>query len=161
MKLIRYTAYAAEILLALTIQSVPYLLPTVFGEKALLLLPLALSFAVWEEELPSAVLGAVCGMAADLSFSGRVGFFSIFFVIACYILSRLMADYIKTTCLTAVLAAAAVIVLVLSVHCIIFVGDTGFFVRHYAVMILYTLAVMPLFYGLNKAVLARTKRSMV
>ena len=48
-KVLRYSAYAVEILFAFVIQATPYFLPSMFGEKAVLLVPLAISMAVSEK----------------------------------------------------------------------------------------------------------------
>lgn len=164
-KLCKYTAYTVEILLAFIIQSTPYCLPEIFGEKALLLLPLAVSIAVLEEEIPAMIFGLICGLLADSAFNGTIGFFSIFFVVLCYISGRFMTDYIKMNLLSVMLLALGSIVLVFGFHFLLYYVLEGyghifhFFVEHYLIRMIYTLAVMPVFYGLNKRISTKFQRS--
>ncbi len=161
----KYTLYVLEILLSFVIQTTPHLLPSIFGEKAFLLLPAVLSAAVFESEIPSVALGLTGGLLADLSYSGSVGFFSIFLVILCYTASRLMADYIRTSFLTVMLMAAVGTTGIFLLHFLFFyvlAGGTnisGFFAAHYMTRIGYTLICMPVYCILNKTVSEKFQRS--
>lgn len=164
-EIIKYTVYSLEILLSFVIQTTPYLLPSVFGEKAFLLLPAVLSVAVFEGDIPAAAFGLAGGLLADISFGGTIGFFSIVFVPLCYAISRLMTDYIRTNVLTVMLTGIVGILTVFLLHFIFFyigAGGTnifGFFAAHYIIRIGYTFAFMPVYCILNKTVSERSQRS--
>ena len=86
-KIIRYALYGIEIMICFALQVTPAALPEVFGGKAVLLLSLALSFGVFEKELPAMLLAVVCGFLTDCAYSGTVGFYVIMLVIACFTIS--------------------------------------------------------------------------
>lgn len=160
-RVVKYITFSIEILLALIIQSTPYLLPEVFGGKAILLVPLAFSIAVFEEEIPAVIFGAVCGLLIDSGYSGPIGFYAITLAITCYIISFLMANYVRTNLLTAMLTALAAVPVVIFLQFIFYYllmeydDAWGFFARHYISRIIYTLAFMPVFYGLNRFIAVR------
>ena len=163
-KILRYSAYAVELLFAFVLQTTPYFLPSMFGEKAVLLIPLAISAAVFERDIPAVIFGALCGVFADLSYSGTMGFFGIFLVIISYIASRLMTDYIKTNMISVMTVGTVGVILVLTAHFLfycVFAGYTGLwtiFSCRYLIRILYTVAFIPLFYLLNKKISLKSQR---
>ena len=163
-KILRYSAYAVELLFAFVLQTTPYFLPSMFGEKAVLLIPLAISASVFERDIPAVIFGALCGVFADLSYSGTMGFFGIFLVIISYITSRLMTDYIKTNMISVMTVGTVGVILVLTAHFLfycVFAGYTGLwtiFSCRYLIRILYTVAFIPLFYLLNKKISLKSQR---
>ncbi len=156
LRILKYAVYAVEIALSLLIQGTPYLLPEVYGGKAVLMLPLALSFAIFESDIPSMVFAVICGFLADCSYSGPIGFYVITLLILCFTVSNLNGSYIKTNLLTAMLLAVIgipVIIFLQFLFYYVFAGYTdawSFFARHYISRIIYTIAFVPVFYGLNK-----------
>ena len=163
-KILRYSAYAIEIIFIFVLQTTPYFLPEMFGEKAVLLVPLAVSMAVFEDDIPAVILGALCGIFADFSYSGTIGFFSIFLVIISYITSRLMTDYIRTNIISVMTLGTVGIILVLTAHFLfycVFAGYTGLwtiFSGHYLIRILYTITFIPIFYLINKNISLKSQR---
>lgn len=153
---VKILVYAAEILSAFVLQSTPYLLPELFGGKGIILLPLAISAAIFEQDIPAMVIGAVCGFLADCSYGGAPGLYSIMLVVICYFVSRLNTRYIKTSLPAALLIGAAAIPLMIFFRFLFFYVFAGysnagtFFVRHYAPRILYTLAFMPAFFCFDR-----------
>ncbi len=91
----RYLAFSVEILLLWVLQSTPKLMPEFFGAKPFLLLAAALSFSVCCEVSPSVILGAVCGVLADISSGGTVGFFSVAVTLVCFAQATLLDIYIN------------------------------------------------------------------
>lgn len=152
----KYILYFLEAVFAFALQATPYLLPEIFGEKAVVLLPLALSFSFFEDESKSVVFGAFCGMLADFAFGGSVGLFSISLAIICYIISLLSQRYIKTGFLSELAISCTAILFILVLHFVLYFAFSGynyiiqFFFTHYITRILYTLAFVPLFICLNR-----------
>lgn len=163
LRIVKYAAYGAEVFLALIIQGTPYLLPEVFGGKALLLMTAALTIAVFEEEIPSLVFAVICGFLADCSYSGPIGFYAILFSVMCYTLSYMYGNYIQRNLLTAMLAAVIAVPVMFFLQFLFYYIFAGyddvwvFFARHYFSRIIYTLALVPPFYGLNKLLNKRMK----
>ncbi len=162
-RVIRYILFALEILILYLVQVTPYLLPEVFGGKAILLLPAALSMAVFENEIPAMVLALVCGLLTDCAFSGPIGFYTIVLMIACYFISLLYQNYVRKTLLTVMLVSLTVIPLTLTLQFLfyyVFAGysDGGYvFVHHYLSRIIYTVALVPVCYGVNRLIAKKTK----
>lgn len=160
-RILRYVLYGVEILLTWIVQETPYCLPEVFGGKAVLLIPLALSFAVFEKEIPAMVSAVVCGLLTDCSYSGPIGFYVIGLVIACFAVSTAYQGYIRRSMLTVMLMAGIVIPVLLTMQFLfyyVFAGyaDSGYmFLKHYVSRILYTFAVMPVYYSINQTLLVR------
>ena len=97
---------------AFALQATPYLLPEIFGEKAVVLLPLALSVAFFEDESTAVIFGAFCGMAADLASCGNIGYFAISLTVICFVIS-VLSGYVKRNFLSALAAGAAAALLIL------------------------------------------------
>ena len=156
LRVIKYVLYVIEILLALLIQCTPYLLPEVYGGKAIVLLALALSISVFEPEVPSMIFAVICGVLADCSYSGPIGFYAIMFAVMCFIVSVLNENYIRRNLLTAMIEAVIAIPAIIFLQFLFYYIMAGygevwsFFLRHYISRIIYTLAFVPLLYGLNK-----------
>lgn len=163
-RVVKYTIYALEILIAYVIQSTPGLMLEVFGGKPILLVPVAITIAVFEREVPAIVFGVICGVVTDMGYSGAVGYYGIMLAIVCFIVSNLMENYIRTNLLTIMLVSTIsipVIIFLQFVFYYIFAGYTdiwGFFVKHYISRIIYTWAFTPVFYGFNRFIALRTSQ---
>ena len=149
--LVKCIMYFLEAVFAFALQATPYLMPELFGEKAVLLLPLALSVAFFEEESIAVIMGAFCGVLADFAFDGSIGLFAVSLTILCYVISLLSRRYIKISFLSAVLAGCFLTVLIMLIHFVLYFAFSGynyimqFFFMHYITRILYTLAFVPFF----------------
>ncbi len=158
---VKYIAFSIEILLVFIVQDTPYLLPEVFGGKAVLLVPTALSIAIFEDEIPSVLFGALCGMLIDSGYSGPVGFYAIALSLICYTVSFLMANRIRTNMLTVMIVAFVSIPVLLLLQFVFYYVFADydhafeFFVKHYISRIIYTLVFVPVFYKLNKFIAVR------
>ncbi len=158
MKLLRCIAYSLEILLAFLWQVTPGLLPEVYGGKAVLLVPVALTIAVFESDITAMVFGVVCGLLTDCSYSGPIGFYVILLTISCFVISSLYENYVRKCLMTAMLMAFAAIPVIFVLQFLFYYVFAGypdgwtFFVRHYISRIIYTLAMTPVFYGLHRLI---------
>lgn len=149
----RYIAFALEMILLAVLQSTPKLMPEIFGSKPLLLVAAALCFAGVEEVVPSTVLGAVCGVIADLSGTGRIGFFAVALTLCCYGISHLMNTRLRSNLFTLMLLSLGGVILIIGLYFVFFrllagVPDSGIlFVNHYISRILYTyVCIVPLYF---------------
>ena len=151
----KYILYFVEAVFAFALQATPYLLPDIFGEKAVILIPLALSVSFAEDESFAVIFGVFCGLLADFAFQGSIGFFAVSLTIICYIIS-VLSGYIKVTFLSKLTVNCIAVLLILILHFVLYFAFSGyngimqFFFTHYMIRILYTLIFIPLFLLINK-----------
>ncbi len=159
---VKYTAFSLEILLCYIIQSTPGLTLEVFGGRPVLMLPLAMTIAVFEGEIPAIIFGVICGLMADSGYSGPMGYYAIMLAVLCYVVSILMENYLRTNLLTAVLIGIISIPIIIVVQFLLFYVLMGYdysseyFVSHYISRIVYTFAFVPVFYGINRFIASKT-----
>lgn len=162
-RVVRYTAYILEILIIYIVQGIPGFIPDVFGGRPVLLVPVALTIAIFERDISAVVFGTVCGLMTDFGYSGAAGYYGIMLAILCFVVSNLMENYIRTNLLTAMLIATISIPIIIFLQFVfyyIFAGYNdvwGFFVKHYISRIIYTWAFTPVFYGLNRFIAVRAR----
>ncbi|MDP4119445.1 MAG: rod shape-determining protein MreD [Bacillota bacterium] len=153
---IRYLAYIIEIIVFYSLSSTPGLIPNIFGGAPIFLLPIAITIAVFENEISGMFIGLFCGILLDVCGSYSQGFFAITLAILCFFLGFLSDNYIKIKFLTIIFTAVLIIVVLLSLHFFFFFvlqdySDSGwFFMQHYLSRIICTIAVTPIIYFLNK-----------
>ena len=112
-KIFRYIAYIIEIILVFVIQTTPGLLPEMGGTKPILLIPVALTIAFFEQEIPAMFFGLGCGVVLDLSFSSNIGYYAFFLTLICFIISQIFRDYMVVSFLNSLAFSAGVIVLII------------------------------------------------
>ena len=83
-KIIRYFAYTIEILILYMVQETPGLLPEIGGARPVLLIPAAISIAMFESELAGIAFGLLCGLFLDIGMGGVLGFHGLLLAAACY-----------------------------------------------------------------------------
>lgn len=161
---VKYTAFSLELLLCFVIQSIPALTLEVFGGRPVLMLPIALTIAIFEGEIPSIAFGVAAGLLADSGYSGPVGYYAIMLAIACYIISILMENYIRTNLLTAVIIGAISVPVIITGQFLLFYvlmgygNELNYYLTHYVSKIIYTFAFIPVFYGINRFIASRTSQ---
>ncbi len=152
----RYFAYGLEILLLFILQSTPNLLPELFGGKPLLLLPAAITIALFESEIPAMFFGLASGILLDLGYGDNIGFYTVMLAIVCFLLGWIFRDYmvvnfLNATAFTAVITAGLICLYFLLFY--IFSGKSGagyYFINHYVSKIVYTFLCGIILYFLNK-----------
>lgn len=160
---VKYTAFSLEILLCYIIQSNHVLSPAVFGGRPVMMLPIAMTIAVFEGEIPSIVFAVICGILADAGYSGPIGYYAILLAILCYTVSILMENYIRTNLLTVIMIGALSIPIMIIGQFMLFYVLMGYgnewhyFLTHYVSRIVYTFAYVPVFYGINRFIALKTK----
>lgn len=159
---IKNTAYSLEILICFVIQSNPMFSLELFGGRPVLMLPAALTIAIFEGEVPAIAFGVIAGLLADSGYSGPVGYYAIMLAITCYIVSVLMENYIRTNHFTAILIGVIGIPLMIFLQFVLFYIAMGYdsaweyFLAHYLSRMIYTTALVPVFYGVNRYIAAKT-----
>lgn len=156
LRFLRYTAYAIEILLFYIICGIPGFLPSISGVKPMLLLPIAITISVFENEITAMSFGLVCGALCDVGSSDRIGFYTVALTILCFFFGYCTRNFFVTNFANAMAIGCITIILLLCLYFLFFragaqIPDAGaHFVRHYLVRILYTLIFLPVFFWLNK-----------
>lgn len=149
--IIRYTVYGLITALFYIVQDIPDLLPTVCGEKPLLLLCTALVIAAFEQGVPSIIFGAVCGVLIDVS-CGGMGYFAVAVTLVCFAESEIFRKYFVRSFWNVLLFSFIAISLVFTGYFVIFrlLGGVEnawlLFVRHYITRIMFTLVVTAVLY---------------
>jgi len=156
LKILRYIAYATEIILLYILSGIPGFLPTIFGIKPLLLLPVAITIAVFENEIPAMFFGLTCGALCDVGIGDRIGFYTIALTILCFFLGYCARNFFVTNFANAMAIGAATITLLICLYFLFFCAGTktpnagAHFLMHYLTRIVYTLLFLPLVFWLNK-----------
>lgn len=160
---LRYLAYSLEIIILFALQSTPALLPEIFGSKPCLLLPVALTVAVFESETAAMIFGFVCGMLTDIGFSGKIGFYTVALTLLCFVIGYCARNFFVTNLLNASIIGIASITVLLIIHfwvyiCLARIDNAGiYFVKHYISRILYTGAFYVPLYFLSRLLCSALK----
>lgn len=153
---IRYLAYTLELLVLFMLQETPGLLPSIFDARPVLLLPAAITIALFEPELPSLAFGIVGGLFADFGLSGLLGFHALLLGVLCFFVSLLSRQYLQLNIVTAVITGVWTIGIVISLGWLFFYYLKGYsmpgyaFTHHYLPKYFYTMLFVPLVYFMNK-----------
>ena len=102
-RFIRYFAYALELLVLYMIQQTPGFLPSLFGARPILIIPAVLAIAMFEPEIPAMAFGIFGGLLIDFGIGDALGFHGIMLGVACYVISALSANLLRTNLLTSFL----------------------------------------------------------
>ncbi len=157
-KLLRYFAYTVEILVLFMVQQTPGLLPEVAGARPVLLIPAAVSIAVFESETAAMGFGLFCGLLLDFGMTAStLGFHAILLTIVCYCCGVMVINLLRTSLFTDVLlsagAAALIFLLQWVFYFILYNYQYSFYAltAHLIPRFFYTLAFSPVFYYFNRA----------
>lgn len=155
-KIFRYVIYATELLVLFVLQGMPNIIPELFGGKPSLILPAVLVIAMFEPRITALSFGLAGGLLTDIGNGGVIGFFAIIMTICCYFISYLTSELIRTRLSIAMVISFITISAALSLHFLFFYvfcgyGNNGyFFMSHYTSRIIYTVALTPIAYYVNK-----------
>ena len=160
-KIIRFTAYALEMLVLYALQQTPGLFPMIFGAAPLLVIPAAATIAMLEKETAAMSFGIYAGILLDFSAGGGLGTYAAVLAVLCFFISRLSHAMLRVNMVSAVLCGLFVTVIT------VFLGwlfryvmqgysAAGYVALHYYLpTCLYTLLLFPLIFYMNRGI-ART-----
>ena len=154
-RLIRYLAYVLELLLLFMIQETPGFLPAVAGVRPVLLLPAAVSIAMFEGEVPALAFGVAAGLLCDFGLSGTLGFHALVLGVLCFFISLLVRSWMQSNLATAVFTGLWSLGLtVLAQWFFLYFFQYSYpafaLTHHYLPKFFYTLLFLPLLYLLNR-----------
>lgn len=156
-KYIRYFAYTIEILAIFVLQETPGLIPELYGGRPLLLIPAALSIAMFESVGAGMGFGILCGLLLDFGAGSLLGFYGLLLSVVCYFVALIAANLIQTNFLTAMITFLTVCAGIFLLHWFFFylLSDYEYplyaLTAHYIPRFVYTLGVSPVLYYFNRA----------
>lgn len=156
-KWIRYFAYTIEILVFFMVQETPGLIPELFGARPVLLIPIALSIALFESEKAAMSFGLLCGLLVDFGMGAVLGFHGLLLAVICFSLSVLAANLIRTNFLTAMIVAITTSAFIFFMQWVFFYVLFSYpdpvytLTVHYLPRFGYTVAFMIIAYYFNRA----------
>lgn len=163
-KYFRFLAYSLEILAFFVIQQTPRLMPEVFGERPMLLLPILVTIAIFENEIVGLFFGLGIGIMADIGLWSIIGFYSIIFAIVGYFIGVLVVNFIRTNLITAMIVSFSVVALTYGIYFLLAYVlkfyDVPLYVltHHFLSRMLYTWIMTPIFYFFNKAIAIQIRK---
>ena len=117
----------------------------------------ALSIAFFETEITGMAFGVLAGLFLDFGMNAPFGFHALLLGALCWLLGLLAAELIRTNLLTALLAGALGVFLVLSLQWLFLYllagyGSAGYaYTWHYLPRMGYSFVFMPITYYFNRA----------
>jgi len=156
-KVLRYFAYVIEILIVFMVQETPDLIPGVFGARPVLLIPVALSIAMFESETAAMGFGLLCGLLVDFGFGHTLGFHGLLLTVMCYMIGLMVLNLLHTNLITAVFVAAIALAIIFLLQWLFFFvfanyqGSGYVLLTHYLPKYGYTLILMPVAFYFNRA----------
>lgn len=123
-----------------------------FGFKPNLLVPLGVLIAVHEGEFTGALVGALCGLLADLALRSMLGFHGIILMVLLFLCGFLVKYLLRPHLLNCLLLTAGTALVDMLLDYGIYYqlfdypGAGGFFLSHYLPQYFLTLLFLPLFF---------------
>lgn len=155
--ILKWLCLVLLILVVFTLQATPSFLE-IYGVKPVLLLPLAVSIAMFEGEFAGAFVAMACGLLWDLASESPFGAYGFIFLIAgvaAGLLMRLLLRNEWFNCMFLVLFSAVIILSLefLFTYAIYRYEDIGdVFLRRHLPMMLYTTVLSPIIYFIVKLI---------
>ncbi|MCH3973304.1 MAG: rod shape-determining protein MreD [Oscillospiraceae bacterium] len=161
-KHLRYLAFFLEILLFFLLQQTPDLLPVIHYARPLLLVPAAVTIALFEPQTASTVFGLFCGLLIDAGTnSGVLGLHAIILTVVCFIVSYLATELLQANVMTAFLVCSIAMAITVLLQWLLFYVSLGYadpayaLLQHYLPQFLYTIALSFPIYALNRVIALR------
>jgi rod shape-determining protein MreD len=132
-------------------------LPEVFGIRPLLLIPIAVSIAILENEIMGLFFGSFIGLLMDIGYGHIIGFNVIIMGVLCYFIGVLCVNFIKMNIFTSIILTAASIFIAVTLRFLVFYvlkgvdGVLHSYTYYYIPIMIYTFAFTPIAYYLNKS----------
>lgn len=120
----------------------------------MLLLPVAFTIAVFENEIPAMVFGLICGALCDVGSYDKIGFYTIALTILCFVFGYCARNFFVTNFANAMAIGVSATAILLCLYFLFFCAGMQYagthFLKHYLVKIIYTVLFLPLLFLLNK-----------
>ena len=160
-RVFRWILYFLELIAVYVLQTTPGIIPAVSGARPVLLIPAALTIAMFEGDIGGMAVGIAAGLLIDMGGSDILGFHAIGLAILCFVLGSMTMQIFRTNLLVALLAAVVAVPVVIVLQWVFFYILPGYGDLQYVFLgsilpkMVYTFAVTPLFYLFNRVIALR------
>ncbi|MDD6174857.1 MAG: rod shape-determining protein MreD [Firmicutes bacterium] len=160
-RVFRWILYFLELIAVYVLQTTPGIIPAVSGARPVLLIPAALTIAMFEGDIGGMAVGIAAGLLIDMGGSDILGFHAIVLAILCFVLGSMTMQIFRTNLLVALLAAVVAVPVVIVLQWVFFYILPGYGDLQYVFLgsilpkMVYTFAVTPLFYLFNRVIALR------
>ena len=154
-KYIRWAIYTLFIAVAVILQNSSGGLLEFFGARVLLCLPVCISIARFEREVPAAIFGVIGGALWDIS-GGADGFNAFFVMVLCAVVSLLISHLMRNNIITAFVLNGSALAIYQLLYIIIRIAYAGNPIRQmftfYLPSLLISMVFVPACYFIIKSV---------
>lgn len=160
--LIRRLIFALLILITHIFQNSRGFVPTIFGARAFLLIPVVVCIAMFEREMTGAMLGLFAGALWDSVSGVGDGYDTLFLMLIGAICGFLINVLMRNHLLTAIILNSCCCLAFAGAYCVFFIMAQGvdsagcLFLRYYLPSCVYTIMFTPFYYLLVRAIMRRT-----
>lgn len=160
--IVRRLVFAVIILITHILQNSRGFVPSIFGARAFLLIPLVVIIAMFEKELAGAALGLFAGALWDTVSGIGDGYNTLFLMLLGATCGFLLNVLMRNHLLTAIILVFFSCLLYSGTYVVFFVVSQGvdsvgyLFLRYYLPSCVYTTLFTPIYYLLVRAVMRRT-----
>ncbi len=160
-RIFRWILYFLELVVFYVLQTTPGIIPAVYGARPVLLIPIALTIAMFEGDVGGMVVGIAAGLLIDMGGSDLLGFHAILLAVLCFVIGSMTMQIFRTNLLVALLSSLVAVPLVIVLQWVFFYIVPGYGDVQYVFMtsilpkMIYTFAVTPLFYLFNRVIALR------
>lgn len=125
-RIFRWVLYFLELIVFYVLQTTPGIIPEVYGARPVLLIPIALTIAMFEGDIGGMTVGIAAGLLIDMGGSDVLGFHAIILAILCFVLGSMTMQIFRTNLLVALLAALVAVPLVTVLQWVFFYVLQGY-----------------------------------
>lgn len=160
---IRRGVLALMILVAAILQNTAHMLPTIFGARAFLLIPVVVCISMFEKDVSSTIFGAFAGVLWDVSSCSSTGFNTIMMMIIATSCGFLIHYLMRNNMVTATLLTSVALIFYSLVYWLMFsvsdnASDNAFkLLTFFLPSCVYSLALMPPTYVIIRSFLKKLR----
>lgn len=157
---LKFIVYGAELFLIYILQFTPGLMPSFFGETPMLLTVCAVSIALFEGDIVGMWFGLAAGLLLDVGGTAPFGMYGLIHMALCFGCGTLVMYLMRNNVVTSLILGSVSVLITAALQWIFLsgagIGDTFFFIgRILTPRLLYSTALMPVFYYFNRAITTR------
>lgn len=155
-KIFRYFAYTLEVIIFFIFERTQNLIPGLFGEKPIIIVPILLMIALFEGEKAGLGFGLFIGLLIETNTSYNFGFFVVLLGILGYIVGLISKDVINVNFPTAMMISSISLFIFFIFSFFYYTSTESYhgafyvFWRHYLLKITLSSLTLPLVYYLNR-----------
>lgn len=146
------TVFTLLIIFTAILQNTNGLFPKIYNVPAMLLIPLTVCIAMFENDMGGMIFGLTAGIIWDFYGTHADGFYAVILTSAGYACSFLIARYMRNNFVTAAAFTAAISFVTVTFYWLIFILPSGtagagaIYLKFYLVSAFYSTLLSPLYY---------------